>query len=230
MHKGVKLSAHVWVHDIAMYSWFRKGDRKPDNLKWDSLKTIFEGLVNMKHVAFLTVNWEKAGPHTRWARLLRIEQQLQEDVDAGMRFCQLGGYHPVEAWGILKWCLRAEEESSEAQEDRRVKLIQKDISELYTELYKTEEGKLVRAKLIKASEDQKKYMVPLLKQLESENLSPEEKTDLEKKIEEEYNLCLREFRGHFEEVRQMRIPIGLNLRHFYGLRDPLEPKKRFGIF
>ncbi|KAJ3559893.1 hypothetical protein NP233_g11146 [Leucocoprinus birnbaumii] len=117
-------------------------------------------------------------------------------------------------------------------EDWRVKWIQQDIDELYVELDKTPAGRLVRRRLKRASEDQSKYLEPILAQLDNEDLDEEERKRLEEKMEEEYALSRREFQRHFEIIREMGIPIGRYLREFYKLPPPIEPKKkkRFVLF
>ncbi|KAF5354213.1 hypothetical protein D9756_006922 [Leucocoprinus leucothites] len=123
---------------------------------------------------------------------------------------------------------KAEEVVKKAEEDSRVRLLQHELRMLYAELDKTEHGKGVKAKFQRASDDQKRIMERLIGQLCGEWLEPEEKERLEKVIEEEYILCLRDFRGHFAEVRAMGIEVGFNLREFYGLLEP--EKKWLGIF
>ncbi|KAF5354253.1 hypothetical protein D9756_006907 [Leucocoprinus leucothites] len=123
---------------------------------------------------------------------------------------------------------KAEEERKRAKEDRRVGLLQRELRELYVELDKSEYGKGVQAKFRRADDVQKRIMEPLLALVDKEGLEPKEKDKLERLINEEYLLCLREFRGHFAEVRAMGIEVGYNLREFYGLREP--KKKRFGLF
>ncbi|KAJ3575411.1 hypothetical protein NP233_g1111 [Leucocoprinus birnbaumii] len=127
---------------------------------------------------------------------------------------------------------RTELERKQNNQDQRVQWMQHEIDILYAELSRTKEGRAVKKRLRKASLDQEKYMIPLLKQLDGEDLKPEERVKLEEKFEEEYVLCCREFRGHFGEVRQMGIAIGPRLREFYGIRDykPKKKSKLCGIF
>ncbi|KAJ3567139.1 hypothetical protein NP233_g6557 [Leucocoprinus birnbaumii] len=115
---------------------------------------------------------------------------------------------------------KAREERKLAQqqvEDMRVNLIQGEINSLYTKLSQKKDGQLMIKYLRKASEDQKKYMLPLLTQFENTQLKPEERTQLEAKIEEEYNLCFREFKWHLEEVQRMGFAIGTRLMQFYEI-------------
>ncbi|KAJ3552306.1 hypothetical protein NP233_g12912 [Leucocoprinus birnbaumii] len=117
-------------------------------------------------------------------------------------------------------------------EDWRVKWIQQDIDELYVELDKTPAGRFVRRRLKRVSEDQSKYLEPILAQMDDEDLGEEERKTLEEKMEEEYALSRREFQRHFEIIREMEISIGPFLRLFYKLPPPIEPtpKKRFFFF
>ncbi|KAF5354008.1 hypothetical protein D9756_006914 [Leucocoprinus leucothites] len=112
------------------------------------------------------------------------------------------------------------EEAKKDEEEGRVRRLQEELDELYAQLNKTEYGRGVRAKFRRADDDKKRIMEPLLAQLNNEALEPEEKEKLEIVIKEEYVLCLREFQGHFAEVRAMRIEVGPTLSKFYGLYQP----------
>jgi chromosome segregation ATPase len=116
---------------------------------------------------------------------------------------------------------RGEERRKKAEHTNRLRDLQREIEELYAELDKTEDGRGIRAKLMKADKDLRKYLLPIVTQLDDLNIESAKKTGLQKKMEEEYSFAWREFRGHFAEVRAMHIEIGPNLRSFYGLPDPV---------
>ncbi|KAJ3564491.1 hypothetical protein NP233_g8261 [Leucocoprinus birnbaumii] len=117
-------------------------------------------------------------------------------------------------------------------EDWRAKWVQQDIDKLYVELDKTPTGRLMRRRLKRTSEDQSKYLEPILSRMDDADLDEEERKTLEEKMEEEYALSRREFQRHFEIIQEMEIPIGRYLREFYNLPPPIEPKKkkRFVLF
>lgn len=277
----IKISAHIWVHDISQ-SWLR-GDGKPHG--WDSLREI-SGL-EMEKVTFLAIKWEKASSTHGQIQEKKIQESLREDMKNGLVFKRLPKMDKDKAWSVIDGIRvmrapvdgkpgklnvmvkdiierakkkaeeirrkaeearkkaeeearkkeeeearkKAEEEArKKAEEDSRVRFMQREIVELYAKLDKTEYGRGVRAKLRKASDDQQRIMEPLLAQMDSEGLKPKEKERLENVIKEEYDLCLREFRGYFAEVRAMRIEIGPHLREFYGLLEPKVKKRRLRLF
>lgn len=246
---GAKFMAHIWVHSIGQSSSLLVSSGKPRH--WSDLEGILGNMANMDQVVFLTTNWEHVTQGIGQKEELKIQEALREPVEEGLIFERLTETGFLSAWGAVQRVICAssgdeaevrkkmgvqkrvkrEEEKKEINEEWRIGQIQPEIDELYAQLNKTEDGRRMCARLKKAAADQDKYMVPLLAQTDRVELEPEEKAILEKKIEEEYLLCLREFRGHFEELRLMGFSIGFNLREFYGLRDPERSKKRrWGLF
>lgn len=249
---GVRSSVHIWAHDNSERR--RLWPRKPKG--WDFLKQMFEGdlRIEMNNMIFLSMDWDVDSEEDQgWEG--RIKEALKEDVERGLAFVQLPVLNEAEIWYVIDGIMdlmtatvhgkggvgddrsrwlgtringAREEAKKKAKEDSNVGLMQREIRQLYAELEKTEYGKGVRAKLKKVSGEQKKIMVPLLTQLDNDDMKPEEKEQLEKTIKEEYDLFLREFRGYFAEVKAMGIQVGFHLRDFYGLPEPR--KKRLGIF
>jgi hypothetical protein len=115
---------------------------------------------------------------------------------------------------------REEDERRRAGHKRRVNNLQHEIDNLYTELDKTEDGRELRIKLVRADKELRKYLLPIATQLDNPNIESAKRKELQRKMEE-YTLSWREFRGHFAEVRAMHIDIGPNLRSFYGLPPPV---------
>ncbi|KAJ3575360.1 hypothetical protein NP233_g1169 [Leucocoprinus birnbaumii] len=104
-------------------------------------------------------------------------------------------------------------------ESVRVERLQREIGDIYSQLRKTAYGQTVQGMFHKASDEQSRILGPLLAQADNEDLKPEEKEELEEKIQDEYILCLREFRGYFAEVKAMGIKVGPYIRDFYDQEE-----------
>ncbi|KAF5354256.1 hypothetical protein D9756_006905 [Leucocoprinus leucothites] len=256
---GAKFSTYIWVHDIRAdwsltngirYGWnsmkeIFEGDVKVemDNVTflstcWDKVdlekgqkqeQRIREVLRSdmERGLAFGQLPW--MDKDEAWCFVHEITALTRASLDgkAEDRSKRLG---MITDHILERRIKRDAEERKKAEEDSRVIYLQNELGELYAELDKTEYGRGIRAKFWRADDDQKRILEPLLAQADKEGLKPTEKERLERMIEEEYILCLREFRGHFAEVRAMGIVVGYNLREFYGLSEPMKKKKRFGRF
>ncbi|KAJ3573615.1 hypothetical protein NP233_g2331 [Leucocoprinus birnbaumii] len=205
--------------------------------------------VQMDRVVFLSTKWEMIRFEDGEKLEKNYKEAWKEDVKKGLAFGQLPLMDPEVAWcvtdGILHLMVatglegsskklsaiademrerawkKAEEKRKMADENSRVRIMQREVDELYAELGRTEYGKSLQSKFRKVSEEQDRIMGKLLREVDREGLKPKEKEKLEEQIKDEYNLFLREFRGHFAEVRAMRIVIGPHLREFYGLLEPV---------
>ncbi|KAJ3555652.1 hypothetical protein NP233_g12155 [Leucocoprinus birnbaumii] len=140
-------------------------------------------------------------------------------------------------WSHLAGSLEKKEEweiefATDIGERLRVEWIQQEIDELYIELDKTPDGRLMRQRLKRASVDQSRYLEPILARMDDKDLGEEERQRLEGKMEEEHALSRKEFQRYFEDIRETEIAIGPYLREFYKLPPPIEPKKkrRFVLF
>jgi hypothetical protein len=84
--KGIKFCAHVWVQDISRPKHLQS-DRKPRC--WDSFKTVFQALVEMDSLIFLTTHWERiSGDNSK--EMEKIQDTLREDVRDDLTFARLG--------------------------------------------------------------------------------------------------------------------------------------------
>ncbi|KAJ3562008.1 hypothetical protein NP233_g9843 [Leucocoprinus birnbaumii] len=115
-------------------------------------------------------------------------------------------------------------------ENWRVRWIQREIDEVNIKLNKTEVGKRLRAKLQSASRNQRRYLEPLLAEIDQEDLSDEKRARLEEKMEEEYAVSYCEFRELYEKVQGSGITIGPCLREFYRVPEVKAPKPQKSIF
>ncbi|KXN80781.1 hypothetical protein AN958_07389 [Leucoagaricus sp. SymC.cos] len=96
--KQIRFTAHVWIHDITQ-SYLLHDDGKPQ--KWDALKTIFEGMVEMNQVMFLSTRWDKAKVGTGEKEEKKIQKALREDTEKGLGFEQLRRLVLDDAWGTM---------------------------------------------------------------------------------------------------------------------------------
>ncbi|KAF5354210.1 hypothetical protein D9756_006921 [Leucocoprinus leucothites] len=240
---GVKSTTHIWIHDTSR-PLLLTDNGNPRG--WSHFGLERDSTAKSENMVFLSLYRTKASWEEGQKQEMRIRRALGKHVEGILAFGKTLGSNRSGAWYVIegimelidtrdkaggvddrsKWLnARVEEilqrERKKAEEDNRVRLMQHEIGELYEELSKTEYGKGVRANLRRVADEQKKMMEPLLAQMDNDDLKPEEKEQLEKTIEEEYHLFLREFRFYFAEARQMRITIGPNLREFYGLLEPV---------
>ncbi|KAJ3572434.1 hypothetical protein NP233_g3088 [Leucocoprinus birnbaumii] len=237
---GVRFNSHIFVYSI---------DAAGQSLEsWVSLKIKLGdmgGKVRMNSLIFLTVGWEVAG----MVRGTENEQALRRSIPArdwqklGFGFARLMRMSSAEAWDVLEkvmdfrlniktvdwtasqswntWRSQVEGQLRWTVEKTRVNLIQGDLDRLFVELEKTSYGRSLRKSLQGVSHRQTSTMEPLLDALQVDGITDDEKKELEEKIEEEYELFRREFRGYFGEIREMGVPIGRFLREFYRLRPAI---------
>jgi hypothetical protein len=221
--KGAKLCAHIWVEDLSLTADHARWSGKPR--RWESLKRVFQNLVAMDSLVFLTTHWEKVDQESGEDIEERIRNEIWEVVPGDM-FARLQEMNQIEASAAVQKVLELFTEPERtirrrANEEKRSQqrvdyFLQPEMDRFSAQLEKTKDGKRIREAVHKILEEYCTSLPPLLEEMDKEDLQLNVKKRVARQnFEEEYGYFMREMTGFLQEAHACKIPVPPRIWEYY---------------